>query len=46
MSQSTSATSATASTSLLGRLAAVARRALQLHLQTCAVLAEAHRRPH
>jgi hypothetical protein len=44
MSQITT-TSATVSTSLLARLAAVARRALQLHLQTCAVLAEAHRRP-
>lgn len=39
-------TSAPASTSLLARLVAVAKRALQLHLQTCAVLAEAHRRPH
>jgi hypothetical protein len=39
-------TSARTSSSLLARLAAVARRALQLHLQTCAVLAEAHRRPH
>lgn len=45
MSQITT-TSAPAPTSLLARLAAVARRALQLHLQTCAVVAEAHRRPH
>lgn len=45
MSQITT-TSAPASTRLLARLAAVARRALQLHLQNCAMLAEAHRRPH
>lgn len=45
MSQITT-TSAAASASILARLVAVARRALQLHLQTCAVLAEAHRRPH
>lgn len=45
MSQITT-TSAAASTSFFTRIVAVARRALQLHLQTCAVLAEAHRRPH
>jgi hypothetical protein len=44
MNQATTA-SASASTTLLARLAAVARRALQLHLQSCAVLAEAYRRP-
>jgi len=38
-------TSTAASNGWLARLAAVARRALQLHLQTCAVIAEAHRRP-
>lgn len=38
-------TSTTAATSWFTRLAAVARHALQLHLQTCAVIAEAHRRP-
>ena len=37
-------TSAPAASSLLARIAAVARHALQLHLQTCAIIAEAHRR--
>jgi hypothetical protein len=39
-------TSSSARTGWLARLAAVARHALQLHLQTCAVIAEAHRRPY
>jgi hypothetical protein len=38
-------TTAPATNGWLARLAAVARRALQLHLQTCAIIAEAHRRP-
>ncbi|MGF6724735.1 hypothetical protein P3T43_004104 [Paraburkholderia sp. GAS41] len=38
-------TSTSAASSWLARVAAVARRALQLHLQTCAIVAEAHRRP-
>jgi hypothetical protein len=38
-------TSTPAANGWLDRLAAVARRALQLHLQTCAIIAEAHRRP-
>ncbi|MDR6449274.1 hypothetical protein J2794_005410 [Paraburkholderia terricola] len=32
-------------TTLLGKLRALALHALNLHLQTCAVIAEAHRRP-
>jgi hypothetical protein len=39
-------TSTPAANRWLARLAAVARHALQLHLQTCAIVAEAHRRPH
>jgi len=38
-------TSAPAASNWLARLGALARRALQLHLQTCAIIAEAHRRP-
>jgi hypothetical protein len=38
-------TSSPAASGWLARLAAVARYALQLHLQTCAIIAEAHRRP-
>ncbi|WP_166660842.1 hypothetical protein [Paraburkholderia sp.] len=38
-------TSTPAASSLFARIAAVARHALQLHLQTCAIIAEAHRRP-
>lgn len=34
-----------AGTSLFGKLRALARRALELHLQHCEVLAEAYRRP-
>ncbi|MFP3564095.1 hypothetical protein [Paraburkholderia sp. SIMBA_030] len=34
-----------ANSTWLGKLRALALRALNLHLQTCAVLAEAHRRP-
>lgn len=32
-------------TTLLGKLRALALHALNLHLQNCAVIAEAHRRP-
>lgn len=38
-------TSASAANGWFARVIAVARRALQLHLQTCAIIAEAHRRP-
>ncbi|CAB3781875.1 hypothetical protein LMG28614_01305 [Paraburkholderia ultramafica] len=34
-----------ASTTLFGKLRAMALHALNLHLQNCAVIAEAHRRP-
>ena len=34
-----------ANISLLGKLRALALHALNLHLQNCAVIAEAHRRP-
>jgi hypothetical protein len=33
------------STTFLGKLRALALHALNLHLQNCAVIAEAHRRP-
>jgi hypothetical protein len=36
---------ATASNTWLGKLRALALRALNLHLQNCAVIAEAYRRP-
>ncbi|MFM0204750.1 hypothetical protein PQR53_33545 [Paraburkholderia fungorum] len=36
---------AAANTTWLGKLRALALHALNLHLQNCAVLAEAHRRP-
>jgi hypothetical protein len=39
-------TSAPVFTRLFARLAAAARRALELHLQTCAAIADAHRPPH
>jgi hypothetical protein len=39
-------TTSPAANGWIARLAAVARHALQLHLQTCAVIAEAYRRPH
>ena len=35
----------TANTTWLGKLRALALHALNLHLQNCAVVAEAHRRP-
>ncbi len=38
-------TATPANTTWLGKLSALALHALNLHLQTCAVLAEAHRRP-
>ncbi|MFM0502188.1 hypothetical protein [Paraburkholderia caffeinilytica] len=38
-------TAAAANNTWLGKLRALALHALDLHLQTCAVLAEAHRRP-
>jgi hypothetical protein len=38
-------TSTPFASSWFARIAAVARHALQLHLQTCAIIAEAHRRP-
>jgi hypothetical protein len=44
MSHITTTSNATANGWLAG-LAALARRALELHLQTCAIVAEAHRRP-
>jgi hypothetical protein len=34
-----------ASTTFFGKLRALALHALNLHLQNCAVIAEAHRRP-
>ncbi|ASL41903.1 hypothetical protein bAD24_I00345 [Burkholderia sp. AD24] len=36
---------ATTSNSWLGKLRALALQALNIHLQTCAIMAEAHRRP-
>lgn len=39
------AVSAPAATTWLARLRAAALHALNLHLQTCAIIAEAHRRP-
>ncbi|WP_186310830.1 hypothetical protein [Paraburkholderia sp. BCC1886] len=36
---------AAANSTWLGKLRAVALHALNLHLQNCAVIAEAHRRP-
>ncbi|MFM0337191.1 hypothetical protein [Paraburkholderia fungorum] len=43
---STTARAATvANTTWLGKLRALALLALNLHLQNCAVIAEAHRRP-
>ncbi|PQV46203.1 hypothetical protein [Paraburkholderia sp. BL21I4N1] len=36
---------ATPSSSWLGKLRALALQALNIHLQTCAIMAEAHRRP-
>lgn len=38
-------TAAAANTTWLSKLRALALHALNLHLQNCAVLAEAHRRP-
>ncbi|WP_172314839.1 hypothetical protein [Paraburkholderia solitsugae] len=38
-------TAAAGNTTWLGKLRALALHALNLHLQNCAVLAEAHRRP-
>jgi hypothetical protein len=38
-------TTPAASTTLFGKLRALALHALNLHLQNCAVMAEAHRRP-
>jgi hypothetical protein len=38
-------TATAANTTWLGKLRALALHALNLHLQNCAVLAEAHRRP-
>ncbi|TDN69519.1 hypothetical protein [Paraburkholderia sp. BL10I2N1] len=39
------AVSAPAASTWFARLRAAARHALNLHLQTCAIIAEAHRRP-
>lgn len=44
MSNATTAT-ATIGTSWFARLRALAVEALNLHLQTCAIIAESHRRP-
>jgi hypothetical protein len=41
----TAARSTTANVSLLGKLRALALHALNLHLQNCAIIAEAYRRP-
>jgi hypothetical protein len=41
----TAATAAASNLTWLDKLRALARLALHLHLQNCAVLAEAHRRP-
>ncbi|AXL50999.1 hypothetical protein DSC91_003448 [Paraburkholderia caffeinilytica] len=38
-------TATASSNTLLGKLRALALHALNLHLQNCAVIAEAHRRP-
>ena len=38
-------TAPAANTTWLGKLRALALHALNLHLQNCAVIAEAHRRP-
>jgi hypothetical protein len=38
-------TTSAVSTSLFGKLRALALHALNLHLQNCAVIAEAYRRP-
>ncbi|RAS38832.1 hypothetical protein [Paraburkholderia bryophila] len=47
VSNTVSNTTATATTgnSWLGKLRALALQALNIHLQTCAIMAEAHRRP-
>ena len=39
------ATATTTNTTWLGKLRALALHALNLHLENCAVMAEAHRRP-
>lgn len=44
-STTTVRTAAAANTTWLGKLRALALHALNLHLQNCAVIAEAHRRP-
>jgi hypothetical protein len=41
----TTRTAPVANTTWLGKVRALALHALNLHLQNCAVLAEAHRRP-
>lgn len=41
----TAARSTPANVSLLGKLRALALHALNLHLQNCAIIAEAYRRP-
>jgi hypothetical protein len=43
--RATATATATTRNSWLGKLRALALQALNIHLQTCAIMAEAHRRP-
>jgi hypothetical protein len=45
MNTASTAVRSTPATTFFGKLRALARHALNLHLQNCAVIAEAHRRP-
>ncbi|MFM0740597.1 hypothetical protein PQQ51_25425 [Paraburkholderia xenovorans] len=45
-STATSRAAIATSTTFFGKLRALALHALNVHLQTCAIIAEAHRRPY